>query len=148
NRYVLPVKQEHRSTIGGIVHDQSSSGQTLFMEPRAIVDLNNRLHEASLKESQEEERILAEISDKIAAEEAVLQENIKVLAHIDFIYARAKLSVSMKASKPKMNEQGIIKMKQARHPLIPQDEVVPNDIELGKSYTSIVITGPNTGGKT
>lgn len=148
NRYVLPVKQEHRSTIGGIVHDQSSSGQTLFMEPRAIVDLNNRLHEASLKESQEEERILAEISDKIAAEEAVLQENIKVLAHIDFIYARAKLSVSMKAAKPKMNEQGIIKMKQARHPLIPQDEVVPNDIELGKSYTSIVITGPNTGGKT
>jgi DNA mismatch repair protein MutS2 len=148
DRYVLPVKQEHRSTIGGIVHDQSSSGQTLFMEPRAIVDLNNRLHEASLNESREIERILTEISAKIAEEEAVLQENIAVLAHLDFIYARAKLAAEMNAAKPEMNDKGIIKMKQARHPLIPQEEVVPNDIELGESFTSIVITGPNTGGKT
>lgn len=148
DRYVLPVKQEHRSTIGGIVHDQSSSGQTLFMEPRAIVDLNNRLHEASLNESREIERILTEISAKIAEEEAVLQENIAVLAHLDFIYARGKLAAEMNAAKPEMNDKGIIKMKQARHPLIPQEEVVPNDIELGESFTSIVITGPNTGGKT
>jgi len=148
DRYVLPVKQEYRSAIGGIVHDQSSSGQTLFMEPRAIVDLNNQLHEATIKESQEIERILTEISAKIAADEAVLQENIAVLARIDFIHARAKIGKQMKAAMPAINDKGIIKMKQARHPLIPKDEVVPNDIEIGESFTSIVITGPNTGGKT
>lgn len=148
DRFVLPVKQEHRNAIGGIVHDQSSSGQTLFMEPKAIVDLNNRLSEANLKESQEVERILVEISAKIAADEPILQENVQILTHIDFIYARAKLSTKLKAAKPQLNDRGIIKMKQARHPLIPSEEVVPNDIELGESYTSIVITGPNTGGKT
>jgi len=148
DRYVLPVKQEHRGTIGGIVHDQSSSGQTLFMEPKAIVDLNNRLQEATLSESQEIERILTEISAKIAEEETGLQENVSVLTHIDFIYARGKLAAQMDAAKPEMNQEGIIHMKQARHPLIPKDEVVPNDIELGEAFTSIVITGPNTGGKT
>lgn len=147
-RYVLPVKQEHRGSIGGIVHDQSSSGQTLFMEPRAVVDLNNQLQEAVMKESQEMERILTEISGKIAEDEEILQENITILARIDFIYARAKIGQQMKAAMPRINDQGIIKMKQARHPLIPIDEVVANDVEIGESYTSIVITGPNTGGKT
>ncbi|AXI09632.1 endonuclease MutS2 [Oceanobacillus sp. 143] len=148
DRYVIPVKQEYRAVIGGIVHDQSSSGQTLFMEPRAIVDLNNQLQEATIKEKQEVDRILAELSGEIAAEEMVLLENIKILATIDFIAARAKLSQQMKAAKPTMNDRGIIKMKQARHPLIPSDVVVANDVEIGESYTSIVITGPNTGGKT
>src|SRR5699024_5327790 len=124
------------------------SGQTLFMEPKAIVDLNNRLQEATLSESQEIERILTEISAKIAEEETGLQENVSVLTHIDFIYARGKLAAQMDAAKPEMNQEGIIHMKQARHPLIPKDEVVPNDIELGEAFTSIVITGPNTGGKT
>ncbi|GAB3803878.1 endonuclease MutS2 [Virgibacillus kimchii] len=148
DRYVLPVKQEYRGSIGGIVHDQSASGQTLFMEPRAVVDINNQLQEAMLKEKQEIERILRELSELIAGEEAFLMENIVALAQIDFIFARAKLAREMKAAMPKMNDKGFILMKQARHPLIPEDEVVPNDIEIGKDFTSIVITGPNTGGKT
>ncbi|MFA1820621.1 endonuclease MutS2 [Virgibacillus oceani] len=147
-RYVLPVKQEYRGSIGGIVHDQSASGQTLFMEPRAVVDLNNQLQEAILKEKQEVERILRELSEHIANEEMYLMENVAALAHIDFMFARAKLGRRMRATMPKMNDQGFIMMKQARHPLIPGDEVVPNDIEIGKDFTSIVITGPNTGGKT
>ncbi|NAP00828.1 endonuclease MutS2, partial [Halomonas sp. MG34] len=148
DRYVLPVKQEYRGAIGGIVHDQSSSGQTLFMEPKAIVDLNNQLQEATVKEKQEIERILLEITEQIALEEAPLLINIEVLSDIDVMFARAKLGKEMKASMPKMNDNGIIKMQQARHPLIPKEEVVPNDVEIGESYTSIVITGPNTGGKT
>ncbi len=147
-RYVIPVKHEYRGTIGGIVHDQSASGATLFMEPKSIVDLNNQLQESALKEKQEIERILRVLSEEIAANEAALNENVKVLGKIDFIYARAKLAKKMKAARPKINNQGIIKMQQARHPLIPIDEVVANDIEIGESYLSILITGPNTGGKT
>ncbi|HLR67147.1 endonuclease MutS2 [Virgibacillus alimentarius] len=147
-RYVIPVKHEYRGTIGGIVHDQSASGATLFMEPKSIVDLNNQLQESALKEKQEIERILRVLSEEIAANEAALNENVKALGKIDFIYARAKLAKKMKAARPKINNQGIIKMQQARHPLIPIDEVVANDIEIGESYLSILITGPNTGGKT
>lgn len=148
DRYVLPVKQEYRAQIGGIVHDQSSSGQTLFMEPRAVVDLNNKLQQAVLNERQEIERILSELSVQIAEVEHALTYNLDILAKIDVIHARAKLAMKMKASKPTMNDSGVIKMKQARHPLIPEDEVVANDIEIGEDYTAIVITGPNTGGKT
>ncbi|WP_010651092.1 endonuclease MutS2 [Oceanobacillus massiliensis] len=148
DRYVLPVKQEYRGTIGGIVHDQSSSGQTLFMEPKAVVDLNNQLHEAISKEQQEIEQILKELSEHIASFERDLYENVTVLGKIDFMFARAKLGNLMKASRPKINDRGYIKMQQARHPLIPINEVVANDVEIGKTYTSIVITGPNTGGKT
>ncbi|SHG88170.1 endonuclease MutS2 [Ornithinibacillus halophilus] len=148
DRYVLPVKQEYRGAIGGIVHDQSASGQTLFMEPKAVVDLNNQLQEAIVKEGQEVERILRELTGNIAEEEPFLSENVRILGSVDFISSRAKLGQTMKASMPKMNDQGFIRMKQARHPLIAPDEVVPNDVEIGKEYTSIVITGPNTGGKT
>ncbi|WP_099158704.1 endonuclease MutS2 [Virgibacillus ndiopensis] len=148
DRYVLPVKQEYRGSIGGIVHDQSASGATLFMEPKAVVDLNNQLQEARMKEKQEIDRILRELSEHIAQSESYLTENVMVLAQIDFMFARAKLGKTMKAAMPKMNDQGIIKMKQARHPLIPVSEVVANDVEIGETYTSIVITGPNTGGKT
>lgn len=148
DRYVLPVKSEYRSQVGGIVHDQSSSGQTLFMEPKAIVDINNQLQEAMIKEKQEIEKILAALSSEIALNGETLLINLEILAKIDFISARAKLSKAMKAAKPKMNDKGIIKMKQARHPLIPSDEVVANDVEIGETYTTIVITGPNTGGKT
>lgn len=148
DRYVLPVKHEHRGSVGGIVHDQSASGQTLFMEPKAVIELNNQLQEAKANEQQEINRILRELSEKIAEQQAYLHENVIVLAEIDFIYARAKLAREMKAAMPKINDQGIIKMKQARHPLIPADEVVANDIEIGESFTTILVTGPNTGGKT
>ncbi|WP_373893004.1 endonuclease MutS2 [Virgibacillus natechei] len=147
-RYVLPVKQEHRGSIGGIVHDQSASGQTLFMEPKSVVDLNNQLQEANVKEKQEVERILQVISEHISEQEPFLQENVTVLGQIDFMFARAKLGRQMKAAMPIMNDQGIIKMSQARHPLIASDDVVANDVEIGETYTAIVITGPNTGGKT
>ncbi|WP_077327320.1 endonuclease MutS2 [Virgibacillus siamensis] len=148
DRYVLPVKAEYRGTIGGIVHDQSASGATLFMEPKAVVDINNQLQESKVKEQQEIVRILRELTNHIAENEALLTENVSVLAKIDFISARAKLGMQMKAAKPAINNKGIIRMKQARHPLIDHDEVVANDIELGDNYTAIVITGPNTGGKT
>ncbi|WP_117170510.1 endonuclease MutS2 [Paraliobacillus sediminis] len=148
DRYVLPVKQEYRGAIGGIVHDQSSSGQTLFMEPQAVVELNNQLQEARVQEKMEVERILRELTMRIAEDEGFLRQNVTTLATLDFIFARAKLGQSMRAAMPKMNDQGIIKMKQARHPLLGDDEVVANDVELGDSYHAIVITGPNTGGKT
>src|SRR5699024_10310799 len=124
---------EYRSQIGGIVHDQSSSGQTLFMEPRAIVDLNNQLQEAIIKEKQEIERILSDLSASIAEHVDTLVVNVDLLAEIDFIFARAKLGRTMKAAKPILNNKGIIKMQDARHPLIPADEVVANDIEIGES---------------
>lgn len=148
DRYVLPVKQEYRGAIGGIVHDQSASGATLFMEPQAVVDLNNQLQEARTQEKNEIDRILRELSQRIAEDESFLYQNVEALGHIDFMFARAKLGEAMHASMPKMNDQGIIKMSQARHPLIMDEEVIANDVELGESFTSIVITGPNTGGKT
>lgn len=148
DRYVLPVKHEYRQTFGGIVHDQSASGQTLFMEPKALIDLNNQLHEARLKEKEEIDRILRDLSEKVAANSTVIFENVTVLAEVDFIFARAKLGMQMKASMPELNDSGVINMKQARHPLIPDEQVVANDIQIGEDYTAIVITGPNTGGKT
>ncbi len=148
DRFVLPVKSEYRGAIGGIVHDQSSSGQTVFMEPQAVVEINNRLQQAILNENDEVERILNALTIKIAGYHIELTTNLSTLAEIDHIFARARLGQKMKASMPKLNNQGFIEMKQARHPLIPADEVVASDIILGKEHTAIVITGPNTGGKT
>lgn len=148
NRYVLPVKQEYRSAIGGIVHDQSASGQTLFMEPRAVIEINNQLQHAVVKEKQEIDVILQGLTQDIAAYENDLMVNLSVIANVDFIFARGKLSVKMKAARPKLNQQGIIKLQQARHPLIPLESVVASDVSIGETYNAIVITGPNTGGKT
>lgn len=148
DRYVLPVKHEYRSAIGGIVHDQSSSGQTLFMEPRAIIELNNQLQHTIVKEKQEIEIILQGLTSLIATHETELRTNLSIIANVDFIFARARLAAKMKASKPALNTDGIIDMKQARHPLIAIDDVVASDILLGDTYHAIVITGPNTGGKT
>ena len=148
DRYVLPVKSEYRSAIGGIVHDQSSSGQTLFMEPQAVVELNNRLQQATLDEGQEIERILTELTAAIAVHVEALRVNLDLLAQIDLVFAKARYSQAIKGTLPKLNNSGYINLKQARHPLIPADAVVANDLILGKEHDAIVITGPNTGGKT
>ena len=147
-RYVLPVKHEYRASFGGIVHDQSSSGQTLFIEPQSVVELNNKLQEAKMEEQIEIERILRDLSLLIQEEAPLLEENIENLQRADFLIAKGKLAHKMKAAKPKMNQNGYIHLKSARHPLIDSSEVVSNDIEIGKDFTAIVITGPNTGGKT
>lgn len=147
-RYVLPVKQEYRHVFGGIVHDQSASGQTLFMEPQAIIELNNLLQQQIVQEQQEIETILRELTALIKEHHEELANNLSIIAQIDEIFARAKLAQKMQATKPQLNKQGIIELKQVRHPLIAQDKVVANDIVLGKDYHALVITGPNTGGKT
>lgn len=148
DRYVLPVKQEYRNSFGGIVHDQSSSGQTVFIEPNAVVELNNQLQASMVKEQEEIDAILQKLTAHIASEHVSLYGNVQTLGEADFIFARANLAQNMHASMPAINNKGIIKMKQARHPLIPKEQVVANDIEIGSSYHAIVITGPNTGGKT
>ncbi|MCR8984459.1 endonuclease MutS2 [Brevibacillus laterosporus] len=148
DRFVIPVKQEYRSHFGGIVHDQSASGATLFIEPEVIVSMNNKLREARLKEEHEVERILYTLTVLVADHVDMLLENLSVLAELDFIFAKAQLAYSMKAISPKLNEKGYILLKKGRHPLIDPKVVVPLDVELGKEYTGIVVTGPNTGGKT
>lgn len=148
DRYVIPVKSHYRSAVGGIVHDQSSSGQTLFMEPRGVVDANNDLQESLAQESEEIERILRMLTEIVQEHAEYLENNLDILSELDLIVARASLALEMDASLPKMNEDNFIQMKKARHPLIPENEVVSNDIEIGKDYRAILITGPNTGGKT
>lgn len=148
DRFVIPVKQEYRSHFGGMVHDQSSSGQTLFIEPQSIVRLNNELHQTKMKEQGEIQRILTELSTKTATYSEELKQLVSILRELDFMFTKAKFGASMKATKPMMNNDGVIRLFRARHPFIPIDEVVANDIELGKDFTTIVITGPNTGGKT
>lgn len=148
DRFVIPVKQEYRSHYGGIVHDQSSSGQTLFIEPDAVVQANNEVRRLKLKEREEIDRILLMLSLKVQEVAHELFTLVGVLAEVDLILAKAKYGQAHKCSKPDMNTEGYINLKKARHPLIPQDEVVPNDIEFGRDITAIVITGPNTGGKT
>ena len=148
DRFVIPVKQEYRGHYGGIIHDQSSSGQTLFIEPQAIVQLNNALQDIRVKEQLEIERILADLSAQTAEFEGELSIIVEVMGSLDFIFAKARYSRQIKGSKPLMNNEGRISLYKARHPLIPINEVVANDILLGRDFTIIVITGPNTGGKT
>ncbi|MGE5701539.1 MAG: endonuclease MutS2, partial [Clostridia bacterium] len=148
DRYVLPVKQEYRNVFGGIVHDQSASGATLFIEPEVTVAMNHKLREVRLKEEREIEKILYELTAKTGEHVEQLKENIEALAELDFRFAKAQLAYSMKATTPAINESGYIRLKKARHPLIPKEAVVPIDLELGGSYMAIIVTGPNTGGKT
>ncbi|MFC7783044.1 MULTISPECIES: endonuclease MutS2 [unclassified Rossellomorea] len=148
DRYVIPVKQEYRGQYGGIIHDQSSSGQTLFIEPEAIVQLNNQLRELRLKEQTEIEKILQELSESVQESGEELLLIVSVLSDIDFMFTKAKFGRSIKGSKPTINNERRVRLNKARHPLLPIDEAVANDIELGTDFSSIVITGPNTGGKT
>ena len=147
-RYVIPVKAEYRRFFPGIVHDQSATGATLFVEPMAIVELNNDVKQLVLSEQHEVERILRDLSQQIGGQQDILQENLSLLADFDFTFAKAKLAEDMDAQQPLMNQEGHARLRQARHPLIPRDRVVPIDIELGNAYTMLLITGPNTGGKT
>lgn len=148
DRYVIPVKQEYRGQFGGVVHDQSASGQTLFMEPQAIMELNNRLRQLQIEEQQEIQRILAELSAAIVPERHQILANAELLGELDFINAKAQLAKALKATEPLLNLDNHVDLKQARHPLIAADKVVANDIAIGADYQAIVVTGPNTGGKT
>lgn len=147
-RYVVPVRSEFKNSFKGIVHDQSASGQTVFIEPMFVVDLNNDLKKLEIDEEKEIERILIEFSNRILEILPELLSNLDIIANIDFIFARGKLAYNMEASKPLINDKGIINLKLARHPLIDKDKVVPIDISLGGNFNTLVITGPNTGGKT
>lgn len=146
-RYCLPVKQEYKSSFQGMIHDQSATGSTFFIEPMAIVKLNNELAELAMKEQEEIEKILAAISSLCAPETEGLERNVILLAELDFIFAKAKLSKKMQGSEPDFSENHI-EIKKGRHPLIPRDRVVPIDVRLGQDYRLLIITGPNTGGKT
>lgn len=148
DRYVLPVKQEYRTHYGGIVHDQSSSGQTLFIEPEAVVQANNEIQRLKVKEKAEIERILQMLSAKVQEVAHDLFILVSILGDIDVILAKGKYGQANKCTKPTMNKEGYIRLVRARHPLISREDAVPNTIEFGKDITAIVITGPNTGGKT
>ena len=148
DRYVLPVKAEYKSVFGGTVHDQSSTGQTLFMEPQAVVNLNNKLREYQIQEKREVERILWELSQKLMPYTNSLHQNHYVLARLDVVNAKALYAHELRATEPIIDANNYIALWQAWHPLLEREKAVANDIILGEEYQAIVITGPNTGGKT
>ncbi len=148
DRYVIPVKSEYRGEVNGIVHDTSSSGATLFIEPMSVVNSNNEIRDLHTKEQQEIERILAELSVLVSENSHTIFVDYKNVTNLDFIFCKGRLSLDMDANEPVLNDKGIIRYKKARHPLIDKDKVVANDIFLGGDYDTLVVTGPNTGGKT
>jgi DNA mismatch repair protein MutS2 len=146
--YCLPVRIEYRNKVPGVIHDQSATGSTLFIEPTAVIKLNNDLRELEAREKQEISRILEELSSLAAPDEPSIHTDIDIMAHLDFVFAKAKLAGDMKATCPEVNPDKIIELKDARHPLLDPAKVVPINISLGDTYDLLVITGPNTGGKT
>lgn len=147
-RYCVPVKQEYRSNVAGIIHDQSSSGSTLFVEPAAVVELNNKLRELAMKEADEIQIILANLSVLCSEYMEQLKVDLEILPLLDFIFAKANLAKKMKATMPEFNDKRYINIKKGRHPLLYAKKVVPIDVHLGDDFTLLIITGPNTGGKT
>lgn len=148
DRYVIPVKAEYKNRFGGIVHDQSASGQTFYIEPQAVLEMNNRLRQLQIDEKREIERILAELAAMVAPYTEQLKANATILAELDLVNAKAQYAAEIKATEPIIDDQRHVDLIQARHPLIDPHTVVPNDIYLGKDFHTIVVTGPNTGGKT
>ena len=148
DRYVIPVKTEYRSHFGGVVHDQSQTGQTLYIEPGDVVDMNNRLREHYIKERHEEERVLAELSAMLRPEADNIQKNAEVLGHLDFVNAKARYAAATKSQEPEYSPENHVRLLQARHPLLDPQKAVANDIIIGEDYKAIIVTGPNTGGKT
>ncbi len=147
-RYCVPVKHEYRNSFSGMVHDQSATGATVFMEPMSVVQLNNKIKELHSKEKIEIEKILRALSEKVNENKDLLSSNLEILSHLDFIFAKGELSISMNGTEPIFNTRGYINIKKARHPLLDPEKVVPTNIYLGDEFTTLLITGPNTGGKT
>lgn len=147
-RYCIPVKQEYKSSFPGMIHDRSASGSTLFIEPMSVVNLNNERKELENREQIEIERILSSLSEQVGFEKISLESDVQLLTELDFIFARAKLAKAIQGTEPVFNTNGYIHIKQGRHPLLDSKTVVPIDITLGDAYTMLIVTGPNTGGKT
>ncbi len=148
DRYCVPVKSEYRNSFGGMIHDQSNTGSTLFIEPLSVVQLNNKIKELRIKENEEIEKILQKLSALAAENIDVIESNLNIITKLDFIFAKGQLSISMKGTKAIFNNKKHINIKKARHPLLNSDSVVPIDIYIGEDFTTLLITGPNTGGKT
>ena len=148
NRYCIPIKSEYKNQVQGIIHDQSASGSTLFIEPASIVNLNNQIRELTLQEKEEVEKVLASLSAEAADNLMALKDDAANMTKLDFIFAKAKLALSQNATMPIFNNRRYLRINKGRHPLIDKKKVVPIDLELGDEYDLIVITGPNTGGKT
>ena len=148
NRYCIPVKAEYKSQVPGMVHDQSSTGSTFFIEPASVVNLNNQLKELAIKEKEEIEAVLADLSAQTAAHTQEIAENQKIMTFLDFVFAKASLAMEENATMPLFNTEHYINIRKGRHPLLPPKKVVPIDIHLGRDFDLLVVTGPNTGGKT
>ena len=148
NRYCIPVKAEYKSQVSGMVHDQSSTGSTFFIEPAAVVNLNNQLKELDLQEQEEIEVILSDLSSQAAVHTSELAADQKIMTTLDFIFAKAKLAMEQNATEPIFNTEHYIQIRKGRHPLLDKKKAVPIDVRLGKDFDLLVITGPNTGGKT
>ena len=147
-RYCIPVKAEYKGQFPGMVHDQSATGSTFFIEPMAVVNLNNELKELAAKEAVEIEKILAALSEQVAFSKESIEMNVEILTKLDFIFAKAAFAKSYDGTEPEFNDEGKVEIKQGRHPLLEKHSVVPVDIRLGEDFTMLIITGPNTGGKT
>ncbi|WP_035189830.1 endonuclease MutS2 [Ligilactobacillus equi] len=148
DRYVIPVKTEYKKHFGGMVHDQSASGATVFVEPKAIVELNNRLRQQQAKEHEEILRVLRELSQEVAPYTEEIDQNMRILGQLDFVNAKARYAADLKATQPELSAENDIYLRQVWHPLLDAKKAVKNDLAIGKDYKAIVITGPNTGGKT